>query len=158
MSSHAHVILELPAPKEVSHIWDLNLSASFSSLDVPHFTRSRERQSATNTPPYRCCPGFSFSRQLLAIPLYQYVALVRRSSPCSKQVPILILPTVRYLMAPWAWAAHRGCLIAAIRRTGQNFQCIALLLYNSSSRLCARSHTLRENVLPGFKKCLPPRW
>ena len=33
MNSHAHVILELPAPKEVSMISDLNLSASFSSQD-----------------------------------------------------------------------------------------------------------------------------
>ena len=24
MNSHAHVILELPAPKEVSNFWDLN--------------------------------------------------------------------------------------------------------------------------------------
>ncbi len=27
MNSHAHVILQLRAPKEVSIIWDLNLSA-----------------------------------------------------------------------------------------------------------------------------------
>ena len=50
MNSHAHVILELPAPKEVSIIWDLNLSASFSSQDFSRFTRSRERQSAISTP------------------------------------------------------------------------------------------------------------
>ena len=36
MNSHAHVILELPAPKEVSMIWDLNLSASFSSQAFSH--------------------------------------------------------------------------------------------------------------------------
>ena len=46
MNSHAHVILELPAPKEVSVLWDLNLSASFSSQDFSRFTRSRDRQSA----------------------------------------------------------------------------------------------------------------
>ena len=33
MNSHAHMILELPAPKEVSLIWDLNMSASASSQD-----------------------------------------------------------------------------------------------------------------------------
>ena len=44
MNSHAHVILELPAPKEVSMIWDLNLSASFSGQDFSRFTRSRERE------------------------------------------------------------------------------------------------------------------
>ena len=33
MNSHAHAILELPVPKEVSMIWDLNLSASFSSQE-----------------------------------------------------------------------------------------------------------------------------
>ena len=55
MNSHAHVILELPAPKEASMIWDLNLSGSCSSQDFSRFTRSRERQSATNTPSYRCC-------------------------------------------------------------------------------------------------------
>ena len=39
MNSHAHVILELPAPKEVSMIWDLNLSASFRGQE-----RQRERE------------------------------------------------------------------------------------------------------------------
>ncbi len=53
MNSHAHVILELHAPKEVSLSWDLNLSASFSSQDFSRFTKSRARQSATNTPSYR---------------------------------------------------------------------------------------------------------
>jgi hypothetical protein len=61
MNSHAHVILELPAPKEVSMIWDLNLPASFNSQAFARCTRNRERQSATNTPSYRCCPGYLFS-------------------------------------------------------------------------------------------------
>ncbi len=42
MNSHAHVIQELPAPKEVIMIWDLNLSASFSSHAFSRFTRERE--------------------------------------------------------------------------------------------------------------------
>ncbi len=43
MNSHAHVVLELPAPKEVSMIWDLNLPASFSSQ--PDRGESRGRGS-----------------------------------------------------------------------------------------------------------------
>ncbi len=39
MSSHAHMILELPAANEVSILWDLNLSVSSSSQD------ERERMS-----------------------------------------------------------------------------------------------------------------
>ena len=38
MNLHAHAILELPAPKEVSMIWDLNLYVSFSK------ERERERE------------------------------------------------------------------------------------------------------------------
>jgi hypothetical protein len=50
-------------------IWDLNLAAFFSSQAFSSFTRGRDRQSATNTPSYRCCPGllsfaFLFNRQL----------------------------------------------------------------------------------------------
>ena len=76
MSSHAHMILELPAPNEVSNFWDLNLSASFSIQDFSRSTRSRDRQSATNTPSYRCCPGFIFcsSASCATLP-------VHRSSP-----------------------------------------------------------------------------
>ncbi len=33
MNSHANVILELPAPKEVGIVWDLNLSAFSISHD-----------------------------------------------------------------------------------------------------------------------------
>jgi hypothetical protein len=44
MNSHAHAILELPAPKEVSNFWDLNLSAFFSSQDFSRFTREREER------------------------------------------------------------------------------------------------------------------
>ncbi len=43
MSSHAHMILELPAPKQVSNFWDLNLSASFSGQGFSRFTRKRVR-------------------------------------------------------------------------------------------------------------------
>jgi hypothetical protein len=84
MILHAHVILELTAPKEVSMIWDLNRSASFSSQDFSSFTRSRDRQSATNTPSYRCCPGslfFLFSLQRPAALLYRYIALALHSPP-----------------------------------------------------------------------------
>ena len=56
-STQRPMILELPAPKEVSMIWDLNLTASSSSQGFSLFTRSRDRQSATNTPSDRCCPG-----------------------------------------------------------------------------------------------------
>ena len=82
MNSHAHVILELPAPKEVSMIWDLNLSASFSSQDFSRFTRSRDRQSATNTPSYRCCPGslLSSSPSSATLP----VALILFAKICSR--------------------------------------------------------------------------
>ena len=73
MNSHAHTILELPAPKEVSMIWDLNMSASFSGQEFSRFTRSRDRQSATNTPSYRCCPVL-LSLHRLAAPLYRYIA------------------------------------------------------------------------------------
>ena len=58
MNSHAHVILELPEPKEVSMIWDLNLSASFSSQD---FSREREdlKIEDLNTLPCRVRVVFS---------------------------------------------------------------------------------------------------
>ena len=41
MNSHAHVIVELPAPKEVSMLLDLNLSTSFSSQDASRLERER---------------------------------------------------------------------------------------------------------------------
>ena len=106
MNSHAHVTLELPAPKEVSMIWDLNLSASFSSQDFSRFTRSKERQSATNTPSYRCCPGslLSSSASCATLP-------VHRSSPALNAVELkfqipMLKATVWYLMTPWA--PHRA--------------------------------------------------
>ncbi len=84
MNSHAHVTLELPAPKEVRMIWDLNLSASFSCQNFSRFTKSRDRQSATNTPSYRCCPGslfflFSSAASCATLP-------VHRSSPALNAV------------------------------------------------------------------------
>jgi hypothetical protein len=67
------MILELPAPKEVSILWNQNLSASSISQDFSLFTRSRDRQSATNTLSYRCC-SVLFSLHLLsascALPLH----------------------------------------------------------------------------------------
>jgi hypothetical protein len=146
MNSHAQVILELPTPKEVSMIWDPNLSVSFSSQDFSRCTRSRERQSATNTPSYRCFPVplCSSSASCATLP-------VHRSSPALNAVALkvqipMLKATVWYLMTPWA--RHRGSLIATIPRTGQNFQCSALLPQNSISRLCARAHALRQNLLP----------
>ena len=98
MNSHAHVILELPAPKEVSMIWDLNLSASFNSQAFSRCTRNRERQSATNTPSYRCCPGsiFCSSASCATLP-------VHRSSPVLNPVALkvqipMLKATVWYLM------------------------------------------------------------
>jgi hypothetical protein len=125
MHSLAHVILELPAPKEVSMIWDLNLCASFSSQDVSRFTRSRDRQSATNTPSYRCCPGSILS----SLPTCATLP-VHRSSPVLNAVELKVqiptLPsTVWYFVTPLAH--HRDSLIATIPRTGQNFQCGTLL-------------------------------
>ena len=96
--SHAHVILELPAPKEVSNFWDLNLSASFSSQGFSRFTRSRDRQSATNTPSYRSGPG-----SLLTTYASCTTLPVHRSSPplnavaLKVQIPML-KATVWYLM------------------------------------------------------------
>ena len=110
MNSHAHVILELPAPKEVSMIWDLNLSASVCSQDFSRFTRNRDRQSATNRPSYRCCPGslLSSSPSCATLP-------VHRSNPALKPVTLkvqipMLQSTVWYLVTPWA--PHRGSIIA----------------------------------------------
>ena len=44
MNSHAHVILELPAAKEVSILWDLNLSVSSRSQDVRERQKERKRE------------------------------------------------------------------------------------------------------------------
>jgi hypothetical protein len=111
MNSHAHVILALPAPKEVSMIWELNLSASFSSQHFSRFSRSMERQSATNTPSYRCCPGslLSSSPSCATLP-------VHRSSPALNAVALKVqIPTLKatvwYFMTPWA--PHRAQLMAS---------------------------------------------
>ena len=111
MNSHAHVILELPEPKEVSMIWDLNRSASFSSKDFSRCTRRRERQSATNTPSYRCCPGSIFTSSASCVTLP-----VHRSSPALNAVELkvqipMLSAKVWYLMTPWAphpssWLSH----------------------------------------------------
>jgi hypothetical protein len=82
MSSHAHVILELPAPKEVSMIWDLNLSASFSSQDVhvapgvANVSRPLIRRLIDVVPVLFCL-------HRLAAPLYRYIALARRGAQSS---------------------------------------------------------------------------
>ncbi len=57
INSHAHVILELLAPNEVRFLRGLSLSASSSSQEFSGLTRSRYRQSTSNTPSYRCCCG-----------------------------------------------------------------------------------------------------
>ena len=44
MNSHAHAILELPAPNEVSMIWDLKLSVSFSGEREREREREREKE------------------------------------------------------------------------------------------------------------------
>ena len=44
MNSHAHVILELPAAKEVSILWDLKLSVSSRSQDDREREREREKE------------------------------------------------------------------------------------------------------------------
>ena len=122
MNSHAHVILELPAPKEVSMIWDLNLSDSFSSQRFSRFTRSRDRQSATNTPSYRLSMLSWFSLFLFTSTASCATLPVHRSSPAldavglKVQIPML-RTTVWYFMT--TRAPHRGSLIAITPRTVQ---------------------------------------
>ncbi len=151
MNSHAHAILEPPAPNEVSNFWDSNLSAAFSGQDFSRFTRSRRRQSATNTPSYRSCPGslLSSSPSCATLP-------VHRSSPALKPVTLkvripMLQSTVWYLMTPSA--PHRGSLIATVPRTGKNFQYSGLLPSTSISRRCARPHALRK-FAPGLQEAL----
>ena len=104
----------LPAPKEVTHRWDLNLSASFSSQDFSWFTRSRivSRPPIRCLIPYRCCPGCFLFASAASYPTLP----VHRSGPAMismLKVQSVMLPTaVRYLTTPWA--AHRGSLIATI--------------------------------------------
>ena len=141
MTSHAQAILELPAPKEVSMIWDLNLSASFSSQHFSRFTRSRDRKSATNTPSYRCCPGslLSSSPRCATPPEH-------RSSPALNAVTLkvqipMLQSTVWYLMTPWA--PHRDSLISTIAR-------LATLIQKRSGGLTSRGKALleaREQIL-----------
>ncbi len=94
MNSHAHVILELPALKEVTMLWDLDLSASFSSQGVSRCPRSRELQSATNTPSYRCCTGslfsFLFSSRAsgASLPVYRS-SPARKAEELTVQIPML---------------------------------------------------------------------
>ncbi len=141
MNSHSHVILELPAPKEISILWGRNLSAPSSSQECSGLTRSRDRQSSTNTPSYRCCSGslLTSSASCTTLP-------VHHSSPAINsvglKVPIPTLQTtVRYLMTPLA--PHRGSLIATMPRTAQNCPCSSLLLLNAISSLCTRRQVLR---------------
>ena len=136
MSSHAHVRLELPAPKEVSMLWDLNMSASSSSQDFSRSTRTRDRQSATNTPSLRCCPAslLPSSARCATLP-------VHRSSPalnsvCLQMQKLMIQSTVCYLMTPWA--LDRGSFITPIPRTGHNCPCSKLWPLNAISPLCTR--------------------
>jgi hypothetical protein len=86
MNSRAHVILELPAPKEVSMILDQNLSAPVSSQDCSRFTMSRKPQSATNTPSYRCSSDslFSPTASCATLPVHlSSPAQKRRGAPSS---------------------------------------------------------------------------
>ncbi len=46
MNSHAHMILELPAPNEVSILWDLDLLAFSSSQDLFTFDQDYIRRHA----------------------------------------------------------------------------------------------------------------
>ncbi len=153
MKSHATMIAELPAPKEVSIVWDLNLSASSSSQDVPRLTRIRDRQSATSTPSYRCCPDSSIPSSASCTTLS-----VHRSSPGINSVELKVqLPTlqttVRHLMTPCA--PHRGSLIVTIPRPGQHCQCSKLLLLIAIRRLFTCRQALRQHWLLGLKKRLP---
>ena len=103
MNSHAHVILELPAPKEVSLIWDINLSASSSSQDFSRLTGSRDRQSATNTPSYRCCPGSLLTSSACCTTLP-----VHRSSPALNSVALKVqIPLLKATV--WYYAIRRPC-------------------------------------------------
>ena len=84
MNSHAHVILELPAPKEVSMIWDLNLSGS-SPARIFHVSPGVGNVSR---PPLRRLIDvlpLLFSLPRLAAPLYRYIALALHSTPWSSK-------------------------------------------------------------------------
>jgi hypothetical protein len=105
MNSHAHVILELPAPKEVSMIWYLNLSVSFSSQDFSRFTRSRDRQSATNTPSYRCCPG-----SLLSSTASCDTLPVHRSGPALNAVALKVQIPMLKATVWWTLQIPRVCV------------------------------------------------
>jgi hypothetical protein len=131
MNSHAHVILELPAPIEVSNNWDLNLSASFSSQEFSRCTRSRERQSVTNTPPFRCCPGLFCSHELLAIPLYGTLI-----SMFKVQILMLLPTAVQYLTAPWAAHREKSWLLQKADRLRSQIM-LTSLGAGSSSITCA---------------------
>ena len=93
----------LPASKEVTHRWDLNLSASFSSQDLAWFTRRRivSRPPIRCLIPYRCCPGCFLFASAASYPTLP----VHRSDPAMismLKVQIVMLPTaVRYLTPPW---------------------------------------------------------
>ncbi len=102
MNSYAHLILGLPALKEVSILWDLNLSAFSSSQDISRSTRTRDRQSATNTPSYRCCPGslLSSSPSCTTLPVHRSNH-ARNAVECKVLIPRLQC-TVWYLVTPWA--------------------------------------------------------
>jgi hypothetical protein len=129
MNSQAHVILELPAPKEVSMIWDLNLSASFSSQDFSRFTRSMERRSVGHQ--------YAVLSMLSRLSLFLFSSTascatlpVHHSNPALNAVQLkvqnpMLRATEWYFMTPPA--PHRDSLIATIPRTGQNFQCSTLL-------------------------------
>ncbi len=144
MNSQAHVIPEVPAPKEVSLTWDHNLSASSSSQDF--FTFDQEygssvgHQYAVLSMLSRFSVHLTSSASCTTLPVHRSSCAIN-SVELKFQIPILQI-TVRSLMTPWA--PHRGSLIATIPRTGQNCQCSKLLLLNSISRLCTRRQAERE--------------
>ena len=113
MNSHAHVILELPAPKEVSMIWDLNLSASFTSQDfhvapgVGNVSRPPIRR-LIDVVPVRFFL-FSSKASCATLPVHRSSRALN-AVELKVQIPMLSAK-VWYLMTPWAphpssWLSH----------------------------------------------------
>ena len=80
MNSHAHVILELPAPKEVS-----SGISTCPLLPAARIFYVRPGLGIVSRPPIRrridVVPVL-FSLRRLAAPLYRYIALALHSTPC----------------------------------------------------------------------------
>ena len=80
MNSHAHVILELPAPEEVSLI-GISTCPPLSAARIFHVSPG---VGIVSRPPIRRLSNVVpvlFSLHLLAAPLYRYIALALHSSP-----------------------------------------------------------------------------